>query len=164
MKKVRPVTQSQIAKEVGISQAAVSAILSGSGLLNISAETSERVLAVARDLGYQNRGSSRSKGASVRGKRVLLVGSSRSVSEEGMLIGDSYSAAVGNMVSVYEHALSEQGLELTVARFDDAKSLMGKVGARDVAGVLWHASESESALLHWIAARVPLVLLNRECR
>ena len=54
MKLNKPVTQADIAKRVGVSQRAVASVVGkGSARIGVSAETREKILAVARELGYR---------------------------------------------------------------------------------------------------------------
>lgn len=157
----RPITQVQIARMAGISQAAVSAILSGSGVLSVSEETRRNVLSIAEKLGYVVRKSSVQN--EVEEQSVLIVENEppREAINESWL-ESAYQTYLGRLFSAASRYLQERSIGLSVFNLSDAKRFTQWLADSDISGVLWHAQDSDSALLHWVASRFPLVLLNRE--
>jgi len=164
MKKKRPVTQAEIAKEVGISQAAVSVILSGSESLNVSPETRKNVLKLAQELGYSPRNPGKSASRKPSSHNVLLVETSAEVGVDRAWMSEAYDTLMGKIVTASEQRLRQHDLGLNFIRFEGSEHLMRWMQQKQIGGVLWHAIEKDSPLLHWVASRAPLVLLNREWR
>jgi len=163
MKTVRKrVTQAQVAGEAGVSQTAVSSILSGSGALNLSEETRRKVLAVAERLGYLVRGST-SRTDKLHALIVESSGRSPIATDEPWM-EDAYTTFTGKIITTSGCCLQQRGAGMSVFHLDlgDTGAITQWLADSDIGGVLWHAGDSNSALLHWIASRVPLVLLNRE--
>lgn len=160
----RRVTQQQIAREAGVSQAAVSAILSGSGALNVSEDTRAAVLAAAEKLGYTLRRSASKAAAGPADKQNVLIVESeppKSGANEEWL-ENAYQSFMGKILTTSGQCLQRHGLGLSVFYLGEPIKLTQWLAESDVAGVLWHASDRDSALLHWVASRFPLVLLNRD--
>lgn len=165
----KTVTQSHIAREAGVSQAAVSAILSGAiqsgaGTLNVSDETRVAVLAIAEKLGYVSR---QSVSARQRGKKrnVMLVESEpyQGPVSEGW-VAEGYESFFGKIIGASSRYLQKHGIGLSVFHLGESQKLTQRLSESDVDGVIWRAGESDSSLLYWVASRYPLVLLNREWR
>jgi len=166
----RAVTQSQIARCAGVSQSAVSAILGGSNPRNISEETRVKVLAIAEKLGYLNRRSVSSLEEPVgNGRRNVLIVEAKSPSMPNLneeWVENAYQSFMGKILTSSGHYLQQQGVGLSVFQFKktEAQALTQWLADSDTKGVLWHATDSDSALLHWVGSRFPLVLLNRDWR
>jgi len=162
----KTVTQAHIALRAGVSQSAVSAILAGSNSRNVSSDTRARVLALAEELGYLTRKSSSPGDSDTHRRNVLIVeshtSSSRRTNEEWVEI--AYQGFTGKILTSSGEYLQQQGVGFSVFQFKDSEknSLTQWLADSDIAGVLWHAEDSDSALLHWVASRFPLVLLNRD--
>jgi LacI family transcriptional regulator len=162
----RQITQAQIARKAGISQAAVSAILSGTGggTLTVSDETRQRVLAIAEKLGYVSRKTaSRSTGGSTRNVLIVCPQAPRRATNEEW-IENTYQTLMGKVLTTASQQLNEQDFALSVFHLGESTRLTQWLAESDIRGVLWHAADTDTALLHWVASRVPLVLLNRERR
>ncbi|EIP98360.1 transcriptional regulator [Opitutaceae bacterium TAV1] len=164
----RPVTQSQIARAAGISQAAVSAILSGSGVLNVSEETRENVLNLAARMGYVAR---RAVGAAQRSgngrdpqkKGILLIENIPTREPADPWVTDAYANFMGRIVAATSEHLSRHGMTVSVLRVGrNTREITRQLADHDIGGILWHATDRDPGLLHWVASRYPLVLLNRE--
>ncbi|MDR1281068.1 MAG: LacI family transcriptional regulator, partial [Opitutaceae bacterium] len=164
----RPVTQSQIARAAGISQTTVSAILSGSGVPAIGDETRQRVLGIAEKLGYVARRSisdapGEARGAS--GKSILFIENNPTLEPDDQWVSDAYDTFMGKIVSAISRHLSQRGMAVSVLHVgNNARDITRQLASLDIGGIFWHASDQDSALLHWIASRYPLVLINRETR
>ncbi len=158
------VTQSEIARKAGLSQAAVSAILSGSTAVNVSEETRSSILALAEKLGYVAR-KSVSKSAPESGKRrsALLVETLPTIEAEDDWVSSGYETLMGKIVTGASRHLAEHGVGISVHHLSgNSRGLMQWLADSDIGGVIWHASDKDHALLHWVASRYPLVLINRE--
>lgn len=150
------VTQAQIAKAAGVSQAVVSDIVSGSMRITVSDETRSRVLALASKLGYLPK---RPPGASPT--NVLLVESPPPPITNDAWLESAYHGLMGGIVSACQQRLAIAGYGLTFAVDTGVEATMQRLGRGDAAGVLWRSGDQNAALLDWIASRQPLVLLNR---
>jgi LacI family transcriptional regulator len=160
----KKITQQQIALKAGVSQSAVSAILSGSMALNVSAETRESVLAISEKLGYRARSPVvKNANASPGRSSVLLVRKEYAIPSEDW-VGTAYETYFGRILTASGRHLQNYGVGLSVFQLGDPKVLTQWLADSDVCGVLWRASEKDSALLHWVASRFPTVLLNHEWR
>ncbi|EIP98291.1 transcriptional regulator [Opitutaceae bacterium TAV1] len=161
----RPITQAQIARKAGISQAAVSAILSGTGggTLTVSDETRQRVLAIAEKLGYVSRKTASRTGSNTRNVLIVCPQGPRQATNEEW-IENTYQTLMGKVLTTASQQLNEQDFTLSVFHLGESTRLTQWLAESDVRGVLWHAADTDTALLHWVASRVPLVLLNRERR
>jgi len=161
-----PVTQLEIARKAGVSQAAVSAILSGSGTVAVSDETRASILAIAEQLGYVARKSSAKVDSTAKRKPTVLIveNEASSASTNETWLADAYRSFMGKILETSGSYLQRRGIGLTVLHLSESQSLTQWLADSDVIGVLWHASDSDSALLHWVASRFPLVMMNREWR
>ncbi|RRK02461.1 LacI family transcriptional regulator [Opitutaceae bacterium TAV3] len=157
------VTQAQIARKAGISQAAVSAILSGvnGGTLNVSDETRQRVLTIAEKLGYVSRKAAPRANASTRNVLIVCAQAPRRATNEEW-IENTYQTLMGKILTTASQQLNEQNFALSVFHLGESTRLTQWLADSDIRGVLWRAADTDTALLHWIASRIPLVLLNRE--
>lgn len=165
MRRLSPhITQSQIARKAGVSQATVSAILSGSSLLNVGEETRAAVMAIAEKSGYMTRKTSRKNVEGTSGKQnvFLVEGMPISSQTNEPWIEEAYEALMGKLFSTVSRQLQENGTGMSVYHLDKAQDLMRWLAEANVGGVLWHAKESDLTLLHWVATHYPFVLLNRE--
>lgn len=163
-----PVTQALIARTAGVSQATVSAILSGSDSLNIGDETRANILAIAERLGYVIRKPLRKPAASpspesTARQSVLIVESSpiTDTSKESWL-ESAYQTLMGKILTSSSFHLRAHNLGLSLFHLDEPKALMQWLTDSDIGGVIWHANDSDSSILHWVASRHPLVLINRQ--
>lgn len=163
MRSPRPITQSRIAQKAGVSQAAVSAVLSGSGVVNVGEETRSRILSIAQQLGYVARKSGAVNGnGGSRSQSVLIVESEppeRPTNESWM--DEAYQTLIGKILAATGRHLRQHGVGLSVFHLNDPTKLIQWLADSDINGVIWHATELESSLLHWVASRFPLVLLNK---
>lgn len=163
------ITQAQIAREVGVSQAAVSAILSGAalsgaGTLNVSDETRVAVLAAAEKLGYTGRRVAVCR-RGTDGRSVLIVESVPAQSSVRVeLLTEAYQTLMGKILAASSRYLQSCGIGLSVFHLGESRELTERLSRSDVGGVFWRAGNFDSALLHWVASRFPLVFLNREWR
>lgn len=160
MPRTRGVTQADIAKAVGVSQAVVSDVLSGAMRITVSPETRSRVLGTASELGYV----AKRKPVQAPPSEVLLVESPPPAAINEPWLDAAYRALMGDIVVSCQRQLAgaDYGLKLTSASGDEA--LTQRLSRADFAGVLWHAGDADRGLLEWVAARHPLVLLNRTPR
>ena len=110
----RPVSASMIAERLGLSQPTVSHILSGRG--RFSAETRERVRAMAAEMGYRPSASARA----MRSRRTRQVGVLIRNDETARF----YYLAAYEMLLGLNSRLEEAGLLMTVVRLDDARKGM----------------------------------------
>ncbi len=158
------VTQAEIAKRSGVSQAAVSAILSGSTSLNVSEDTRAKVLGLAEKLGYVGRRTpSRSSAESGKWRSALLVETLPTVEIADPWVSSGYETLMGKIVTVTGQQLAGHGVGISVHHLgQNRKALMQWLSDSDIDGVIWHATDKDHALLHWVASRYPLVLINRE--
>lgn len=164
--KDKKVTQSAIARKAGISQAAVSSILSGSTNLNVSEETQARVLELAESLGYvKRRGEARTVSAKEDLRHVIIVESEVASKKTNQpWVEAAYQTFMGRLFTSSSLYLQETGGTLSVFHLGERQRLTEWLVDSGVDGVLWHAGDSDSALLYWVATRFPLVLLNRDWR
>jgi len=161
MSSPKPVTQSQIAKATGISQAAVSAILSGSKTLAVSEDTRRAVLATAERLGYVQRKTARVDANSVQ--TVLMVEDEpKARATDQPWVAEAYQAFMGKIITASGCALQRHGIGSSVFYLNNPQGLTQWLADSETQGVLWHATDADPSLLHWVASRFPLVLLNRE--
>ncbi len=70
MKRTNKVTMTDIATVAGVSQPTVSLVLSGSKGGKVSEETQQKVLSVAKELGYRAK---KQKHSSVKPKKIALI-------------------------------------------------------------------------------------------
>jgi DNA-binding LacI/PurR family transcriptional regulator len=161
-----PVTQSEIARKAGVSQAAVSAILSGSGSVAVSDETRASILTIAEKMGYVARKpSAKPNGDTGRKPTVLIVeNESAGESTNETWMADAYRSFMGKILEASGSYLQNRGIVLTVLHLGESQQLTQWLADSDVIGVLWHGADSDSGLLHWVASRFPLVLMNRDWR
>lgn len=166
IKPPKRIIQQDVAAKVGVRQSAVSAILSGSKTVRVSEETRAKVLAVAEELGYVSRKPFETNAsASLRSQSVLIVEEERSpIATNEDWLETAYQALMGKIWAASGRYLQEHGIGLSVFHLGDPKKLTQWLAESGASGVLWHANDTDSALLHWVASRFPLVLLNREWR
>jgi len=164
MRPVKSITQARIAQEAGVSQAAVSAILSGSAQMTVSADTRSRVLGIAHEWGYVAKKSRSANGDSgLRGQSVLFVETEapdRATNEEWL--DAAYQTLMGKVLSSTGRCLRQHGIGLSVFHLGDSEKLIQWLAGTDIGGVLWHATETNSPLLHWVVSRFPTVFLNKD--
>jgi LacI family transcriptional regulator len=160
----KKITQSQIARKAGISQTAVSAILSGSSSVNVSPETRANVLALAENLGYVGRRGSSKAGLERGEKQTVLIVESEPLwtTINKSWVASAYQAFMGRIFTASGRFLQESGRGLALFHLGERQHLTEWLAEADIEGVLWHADDSDSALLYWVATRFPLVLLNRK--
>ncbi len=148
------VTMGDVAARAGVSQATVSFVLGGSSdRLKISAQTRERVLAVARELGYQRNQIAR---AMVTGKsRIIGVLTAPQASENIINI------LAGAMETANENEYLLKVLHLSYDSIDDAtiaRCLEWRLASALIVGL----SEEAHARLHeaFRANRIPLAVID----
>ena len=156
----RRVTQLEVAKAANVSQGVVSFILSGrqNGPLNVSDSTRQRVLTKAEELGYRIRAARKKRGSApvAETKNVLYVDS-----PPESISSPEYLPFAANLLSGASSRLRERGVGVSVFYLTDEKELMDWLAESDISGVIWRSIESYSSLLRWIAARFPIVGMNR---
>lgn len=162
MSSQKPVTQSQIAKATGISQAAVSAILSGSKTLAVSDETRRAVLAAAEKMGYVQRKAGGRSETTPSAKVIIVENEPAARPTDQHWIAEAYQAFMGKILTASGCYLQKHGISSSVFYLSNPQGLTQWLADSETQGVLWHASDTDSSLLHWVASRYPLVLLNRE--
>ncbi|HEX2950251.1 MAG TPA: LacI family DNA-binding transcriptional regulator [Armatimonadota bacterium] len=144
------VTQADIAKKAGVSQAAVSMALSSHETAFVSAETIARVLSVARQLGYQSDVPKTSKR-----KRTKNIGFL--VPEEHDR--DILTVSIRRLYAGVQQRLEPQGYDLIQATLRPDEPLPSLVSERKVFGVIIEDDCNVEAILR-IRQHVPVVLLN----
>jgi len=159
-------TQSEIARRAKVSQAAVSAILSGSRSLNVSAETRANVLAIAKELGYVvRRVPAARNGASAQARPPSVVIVEADYGDDpsgGQWLSQAYNELNGRIYTALGNGLQAQGGNFSIHRMRDSQSFMQWLNSAEIDGVIWRMGSEDEALLHWVASRYHLVLLNRE--
>ena len=161
MRSRKTITQAEIARRVGVSQSAVSAVLSGLNTVSIGDETRARVLELAGQFGYVRRKVT-AKVAGGHGKESVLIVESPPISPPNELwLENAYQTLMGKILTASSRYLHRYGVSSSLFYLNESKDLMQWLADSNISGVLWHANESDSALLHWVADRFPLVLLNR---
>jgi DNA-binding LacI/PurR family transcriptional regulator len=161
MSSPKPVTQAQIAKVTGISQAAVSAILSGSRTLAVSEDTRRAVLETAERLGYVQRKAARAE-ANASQNVLIVEDEPKARGTDQHWVAEAYQAFMGKIFTASGCALQRHGIGSSVFYLSNPQGLTQWLADSETQGVLWHATDADSSLLHWVASRYPLVLLNRE--
>ena len=162
MRSRKTITQAEIARRVGVSQSAVSAVLSGLNTVSIGDETRARVLELAGQFGYVRRKVT-AKLTGGRGKESVLIVESPPISPPNELwLENAYQTLMGKILTASSRYLHQYGASSSLFYLNESKDLMQWLADSNISGVLWHANESDSALLHWVADRFPLVLLNRQ--
>lgn len=165
IKNSKALTQAEIARKAGISQSAVSAILSGSSALSVGDETRDKVLELARKYGYVARRSMpRGVGQAADKRQTALIVENEAprVETNEPWLSEAYQTFMGKILSASSRYLLNYDIALSVYQLSDHKRFTQWLAESAVAGVLWHATDSDSALMHWVASRFPMVLLNRE--
>ncbi len=113
MRARRTVTQSQIAKATGLSQAAVSAVLSGAKAPVVADRTRREVLATAEKLGYVRRKVSVS--AELTGAQVLIVENAPAARRTDQhWIAEAYQSFMGKILTASGHYLQKHGIGASV--------------------------------------------------
>lgn len=160
--KKHPVTQAVIAKITGISQAAVSAILSSSpnAKLAVREETRMKVLSVASAQGYRARKRQPQPQSQGAMRDVLLVGSKYKASTDVPWMEDAMAALFAKMTRTCSERLAQANIRLILLN-EEPNRVIHWLKESDMAGVLWHLSDVDPVPLQWVASRYPLVLLNR---
>jgi len=157
--KKQPVTQAEIARRVGISQAAVSTVLSRSSSANVNDETRLQVLAVAEELGYRIR-KRKALGSGGSMRNVLFVQNSYITPTDEPWMSDAMEVLYAKMTGVCAEHLAEANIRMTLLK-EDASRVIRWLKESDISGVVWHISDSDSAPMQWVASHYPLVLINR---
>lgn len=161
----KPITQAQIAREAGVSPAVVSVVLSGteSSTLSVSADTRLRVLTIADQLGYVARSThQRKRDLSPRRKNVLFVSDVQISGTNYGWVEQAYESLMGKVASTTGKELNRRGVGFSVYYLnEESHDLIQWLAESDISGVIWNASEQNSVLMNWIAARYPFVSLNR---
>lgn len=159
MKKKRP-TQRAVAEAAQVSQSLVSVVLNGSRRVEVAAETRDRILRVAREMGYV-RSSASGDGFQRSDPRILAyirpVVTRTGHSEHW--IYDSYTEFYNRLqAELMEHAY-KAGYTLIVRPYSEPMELTHWLLESGASGVFWHARDDK--LLRWIAERYPVVEINR---
>ena len=121
-----PVTLKTIAAEAGVSVMAVSAVLNHTRSTRVSAATSEKILQVARKLGYRPNLTARG----LRSKTSYLI---------GVLVWKMSGNVTGPVLDGIDQALTDAGYGMLASSYNSLDMLRSKIDvmlARDVDGVI----------------------------
>ncbi|HWL52252.1 MAG TPA: LacI family DNA-binding transcriptional regulator [Chthoniobacteraceae bacterium] len=155
----RKVTQKDVAKAAGVSQALVSLVLGGEAAAEISSENRQRIVEVAAQLGYKGR---RKQTADSRSKllaHIYPVVKRVLHAEEWIFKG--YDEFYDIRRSRLEAAVQARGYSLMSYAFDgeDSARLTQWLSEWEIQGVFWNSEETGMA--EWIQKRLPLVQIDR---
>lgn len=152
----RKVTQKDIAKEAGVSQALVSLILGGGTGVEISSENRVKIVETAERLGYKKR-------KKPKARRKLLAFVYPEVQRTGHkeeLIFKSYEDFYGRMRMRLEEAAKARGYELmSCAITSKSTDLTQWLKKWDIQGVFWDSGNLKMA--QWVQKRLPMVQIDR---
>lgn len=152
----RKVTQKDIAKEAGVSQALVSLILGGSTSVEISSENRVKIVEAAERLGYKKR----KKPKAQRKLLAFIYPEVRRTGHKEEWIFKSYEDFYGRMRMRLEEAAKVRGYELiSHATATKSTGLTQWLSAWDIQGVFWDNGNLKMA--QWIQKRLPMVQIDR---
>lgn len=121
-----PVTLKTIAAEAGVSVMAVSAVLNHTRSTRVSAATSEKILQVARAMGYRPNLTARG----LRNRKTCLI---------GVLVWKMSGNVTGPVLDGIDQALTDAGYGMLASSYNSLDMLRSKIDvmlARDVDGVI----------------------------
>ncbi len=150
------VTSQDVARKAGVSRTTVSFVLNNAAGIQISPETRERVLQIARDLGYVPDAAAQ---ALARGRSqtigLLLARRSRLIASDMFLI---------EMMEVLVREISRNGMHLlleVVEDFDNPEAYLKLVRSNSIDGVIYSGPRFNDAALRWLVDHgVPTVLMG----
>lgn len=149
------VTSFDVAKRAGVSRTTVSLVLNGSESVALSAQTRERVLRAAADLGYQPNSAARMLVSGVS-ETIGLV-----VSDPSVLLVDAF---IPQVLYGIERANRQMGLHVLVEGLnpgDPQGSYDGLVKSRRIDGlIILNPRSNDDALVSLIEKDFPLVLVG----
>lgn len=152
-------TQKDVAREAGVSQAAVSRVAAGLGS-SVSAETREKIEQVARRLGYRL-----SSNAS-KPSRPQIVYIYNPIVRHPQLPEPIYQSLVsffGRLENAFAIRLAEEGYSMTLHPWIEGTDITHWLSESDVAGVIWRGRSASMA--EWISQRFPSIQVNRlDCK
>ena len=140
----------------------MSAVLSGSKRVNVSEETRRTVLDTAERLGYVSRRPAPRRRKSGAQSALIVEGEPPAINTNEPWLDDAYQTLMGRILTASGRYLQEHGIGQSVHYLSYPQNLTQWLADSSTQGVLWHATDSDTGLLHWVASRYPLVLLNRE--
>ena len=161
--KKHPITQDEIARITGVSQAAVSAILGSSEAskrVAVSEETRMRVLSAAAENGYRARKKQPRSEPVGKTRTVLMVGGKYPTGTDVPWMEEAMTAVFAKMTRTCVERLAKSNTRMILLS-EDPYQVVHRLKDSDIDGVLWHISDADPAPLQWVASRYPLVLLNR---
>jgi LacI family transcriptional regulator len=154
------VTSKQVAQRAGVSQSTVSFVLNKVGSANISEETSQRVWAAARDLGYVPNVAAR---ALARGKNNLVALILDHPHTQIFL--DEY---IPKVITGLSQVMQQNGYRIMVEMLDDsnfAKTYVNLIEGGEVAGIVLNYNDctrlSLDVLAEYSTKGFPIVTLDQ---
>lgn len=153
-KPLKKVTQADIAREVGVSQAVVSLAFGGRPGV-ISEETRRHVIAVGERLGYRRK----PVGKAARPTIAYIY---NAVDRSGKLpshIYDSVESYIGRLADSFARHLSDAGFDMVMRPYRPGTDLTHWLIESNCQGVIWRGRDCQ--LLEWVGERFPCVAVNR---
>ncbi len=148
------ITIVDIARELGVSTAMVSMVLSGKGPEHrISAKASEKVFETAKKLGYKTN----------QMARALRTGKSNIL---GLLVADISNPFFSQIARLIENEADKYGYQVMFASSDESLSKFQKLGdafiSRQVDGIIIvPVIDSQDVISAWHSSGIPIVLIDR---
>lgn len=161
----RKPTQKDLAELTGLSQGLISLVMNGEDVA-VADATRQKILEAAKQIGYQPRQKLKQrivKRKSVRNKQPVLAYISPVIkpgviNEE--LVENSYLELYAKFQNKFAELAARNGYSLLVRPHENSLALTSWLIEWGVDGVILHSSDA--SLGKWIAARYPLVEINRK--
>ncbi len=159
MAKKRP-TQKAIAEVAKVSQGIVSQVLNGNTTVDVSSKTRDRIIRVAREMGYlpSHSGDHGYRRPSQKVWAYIRPFVTRDDHNEHWIY-DSYAAFYDRIQAELVEDAFKLGYTLIVRPYAEPMELTHWLIESGASGVFWHARDE--ALLDWIVKRYPVVEINR---
>lgn len=159
MARKRP-TQKAVAEVAKVSQGMVSQVLSGGRNIEVAAKTRDRIIRIARDMGYlpSKAGDPGYRSSTRKIWAYIRPVVTRNHHNEHWIY-DSYAEFYDRIQAELVEAAFDLNYTLIVRPYSEPMELTHWIIESGASGVFWHARDDE--LLNWIVKRYPVVEINR---
>ncbi len=156
----RKITQKDVAKAAGVSQALVSLVLGGDASADVSPESRARVLEAAKRIGYRQR--RRNAGGGMRQCLAYIypvVQRPKAWSGQHEWLFKSYDDFYARIQMALDEAARKRGFALMAYPASSERELTQWLSEWDIRGVFWN--DEDVNLAKWIERRLPIVQVDR---